>query len=103
MEFVLAVLQWQMCLVYLDDVIVFGRDFEEHLVRLRESFRVIPPGRAEAETLKVPPVATESPFSWPLDLSRWCEYSSRQDKSSGAVAGAGFSQEEDGSERATKD
>ena len=38
MEFVLAGLQWQMCLVYLDDVIVFGRDFEEHLVELREVF-----------------------------------------------------------------
>ena len=38
MAFVLAGLQWQTCLVYLDDVIVFGRDFEEHLVRLREVF-----------------------------------------------------------------
>ena len=36
MEFVLSGLQWQTCLVDLDDVIVFGRDFEEHLVRLRE-------------------------------------------------------------------
>lgn len=35
MEFVLASLQ---CLVYLDDVIVDGRDFEEHLERLREVF-----------------------------------------------------------------
>ena len=31
--------------------------------------RAIPPGGAEAETLKVLPVATESPFSWPCDLS----------------------------------
>ena len=38
MEFVLAGLQWQMCLVYMDDVIVFGRDFEEHPVRLGEDF-----------------------------------------------------------------
>ena len=38
MEFVLAGLQWQGCLVYLDDVIVFGRDFEEHPVQLREVF-----------------------------------------------------------------
>ena len=38
MEFVLAGLQWQTCLVYLDDVIVFGRDFEEHLERLQEVF-----------------------------------------------------------------
>ena len=38
MEFVLSGLQWQTCLVDLDDVIVFGRDFGEHLVRLREVF-----------------------------------------------------------------
>ena len=38
MEFVLSGLQWQTCLVDLDNVIVFGRDFEEHLVRLREVF-----------------------------------------------------------------
>ena len=38
MEFVLAGLQWQTCLVYLDDIIVCGRDFDEHLERLREVF-----------------------------------------------------------------
>jgi len=38
MEFVLAGLQWQTCLVYLDDVIVYGQDFDEHLERLREVF-----------------------------------------------------------------
>ena len=36
MEFVLAGLQWQTCLVYLDDVIVYGRDFDEHLEWLRD-------------------------------------------------------------------
>ena len=39
MEFVLAGLQWQTCLVYLDDVVVYGRDFSEHLERLREVFK----------------------------------------------------------------
>ena len=38
MEFALAGLQWQTCLVYLDDNIVFGQDFEDHLVWLREVF-----------------------------------------------------------------
>jgi len=38
MEFVLAGLQWQTCLVYLNDIIVCGRDFDEHLERLREVF-----------------------------------------------------------------
>ena len=34
MEKVLMGLQWQKCLVYLDDIIVFGRDFDETLVNL---------------------------------------------------------------------
>lgn len=34
MDLVLADLQWTTCLVYLDDIIVFGRTFHEHLTRL---------------------------------------------------------------------
>lgn len=36
MDLVLADLQWTTCLVYLDDIICFGRDFHEHLERLDE-------------------------------------------------------------------
>ena len=46
-----------------------GRDFEETPGAATRSFRPILPGGAEAETLKVLPVATEFPFSWPCDLS----------------------------------
>ena len=35
MNLVLAGLQWSSCLVYLDDIIILGRDFEEHLERTR--------------------------------------------------------------------
>ena len=35
MDLVLAGLQWSECLVYLDDVIILGRDFKEHLRNLR--------------------------------------------------------------------
>ena len=35
MDVVLAGLKWQSCLVYLDDVIVFSKTFEEHLDHLR--------------------------------------------------------------------
>ena len=34
MDFVLAGLQWSSCLVYLDDVIIMGRSFEDHLKTL---------------------------------------------------------------------
>ena len=36
MELVLAGLRWETCLAYLDDVIVFGRTFDEHLQRLSQ-------------------------------------------------------------------
>lgn len=35
MELVLAGLSWEVCLAYLDDVIIFGRTWEEHLQHLR--------------------------------------------------------------------
>lgn len=35
MELVLAGLQWKSCLIYLDDVIIVGRTFSEHLHNLR--------------------------------------------------------------------
>ena len=36
MELALQGLQWQQCLIYLDDIIVFGRTFEEHMCRVEE-------------------------------------------------------------------
>ena len=38
MELVLKGLHWKICLIYLDDVIVVGRTFEEELERLKEVF-----------------------------------------------------------------
>ena len=38
MDLVLARLQWSSCLIYLDDVIVTGKTFSEHLLRLKEVF-----------------------------------------------------------------
>jgi len=36
MELVLRGMQWKLCLIYLDDVIVFGRSFDEHIDRLKD-------------------------------------------------------------------
>ena len=38
MDLVLSGLQWVSCLVYLDDVIVFGKSFEEHLKNMELVF-----------------------------------------------------------------
>jgi len=38
MDFVLCGLSYMTCLVYLDDIIIFGKSFEEQLARLREVF-----------------------------------------------------------------
>ena len=34
LELTLSGLQWSLCLIYLDDVIVFSHDFDEHIDRL---------------------------------------------------------------------
>ena len=38
MDVVLTGLQWSSCLVHLDDVVVVGRSFEEHLLNLQNVF-----------------------------------------------------------------
>jgi hypothetical protein len=39
METVLSGLQWQVCLTYLDDIIVYGKTFEEMLSNLEQVFQ----------------------------------------------------------------
>ena len=41
MDSVLAGLQWKSCLVYLDDIIICGKTFEEHLFNLRAVFECL--------------------------------------------------------------
>lgn len=50
METILRGLSWKTCLVYLDDVIVFGRTFDEHLRNLRGVFE-----RLRTANLKLSP------------------------------------------------
>ena len=38
MELALQGLQWIRCLIYIDDIIVYGRTFDEHLKRVEEVF-----------------------------------------------------------------
>lgn len=41
MNIVLRSENWEQCLIYLDDVLIFGKDFKEHLFRLRNIFTKI--------------------------------------------------------------
>ena len=50
MDVVLGGLQWNQCLVYLDDIIVLGRSFEGHLKALSEVL-----GHLQRERLKLKP------------------------------------------------
>lgn len=54
MEHVLRGLAWNTCLVYLDDIIVIGKSFDEHLERLREVFQ-----RLRGANLKLSPKKCE--------------------------------------------
>jgi hypothetical protein len=38
MEYVIAGMQWEICLVYLDDILIFSRTLYEHLARLQTVF-----------------------------------------------------------------
>ena len=50
MDLILAGLQWSQCLVYLDDVIIVGKTFDEHLHNLSAVFK-----RIEEASLKLKP------------------------------------------------
>ena len=50
MERVLTSLQWQICLIYIDDVIIFSKTLEEHISRLSEIL-----GRLKSAGLKLKP------------------------------------------------
>ena len=77
-RFFLPILQWQTCLVYLDDVIVYARDFDEHLEWPKEVFE-----RFQQADLKLKPLKR---IPWPCDLSSRCEHWPREDGSWQAMA-----------------
>ena len=50
MDCVLAGLQWSSCLVYMDDIIIIGRSFEEHLHHMQQVFECL-----KSANLKIQP------------------------------------------------
>ena len=91
MDLVLCGLQWSECLVYLDDVIVLGRTFQEHLdslqsvfQRLRESGLKLKPAKCHfcqeqvtylghiisAEGIATDPEKTKQVAQWPVPTTQ---------------------------------
>jgi hypothetical protein len=91
MDLVLAGLQWSECLVYLDDVIILGRTFDEHLrniqlvlQRIRESGLQLKPSKCfffqqqvqylghiiSRDGIATDPAKTEKVSTWPVPTSK---------------------------------
>ena len=90
MENLLNGLQWRTCLVYLDDIIVYSKTFDEHLDRLREVFDLLgeaglklKPKKCQlfrhsvpylghvisAEGVKTDPEKTKTVAEWPMPVN----------------------------------
>ena len=63
MDTVLRGLQWEKCLVYLDDIIVFGPTFDETLENLRCVMQRLKAGRFKTQSIKMSLVSTFSEIS----------------------------------------
>lgn len=74
MDLVLSGLQWVSCLVYmyLDEVIIFGKSFEEHLKNMELVFARIREAGLKLKTIKVFFLSETGEASWAHYLRRWC-------------------------------
>jgi len=62
MELALRGLQWSTCLVYLDDVLIFGSTFDEHLQRLKQVLERIRAANLKLKPEKCSLMQAEVPF-----------------------------------------
>jgi hypothetical protein len=62
MERVLAGLSWQICLVYLDDIIILSKTFDEHLNNLRQVFERLRETNLKLNSKKCLLLQKEVPF-----------------------------------------
>ena len=91
MDMVLVGMQWKNCLVYLDDVIIVGKTFQDHMHNLREVFRrlreaglTLKPTKCNfcsvqveflghivsADEVRTDPSKTEKVAQWPVPTNR---------------------------------
>jgi transposase InsO family protein len=62
MELALRGLQWTTCLIYLDDVIIFGSSFEQHLERLKDVLKRVQEANLKLKPEKCELMQAEVPF-----------------------------------------
>ena len=51
MELAVQGFQWVICLIYIDDIVVFGRTFEEHISRVEEVLKRIQEAGLKLKTI----------------------------------------------------
>ena len=72
MERVLGQLQWQICLCYLDDILIFSKTVDDHLKHL-DSFPETVSSQFEAQAKEVPFLSTTSGVLGSHREPRWCD------------------------------
>ena len=70
MDCVLAGLQWKTCLVYIDDIIITGETFEEHLHHLKQVLNRLKSGGLNIQPSKYQFLQHEVKFLGHIVLSR---------------------------------
>ena len=73
MEMVLAGLHWTMCLVYLDDIVIFSTTVEQHLSRLRDVLARLKKTGLKLNTKQLPYFEKMCALPGSHSVSRWCE------------------------------
>lgn len=63
MELVLSGLQWKLCLIYLDDVIIFAKSFNVEVERLQQVFNRLR-CKTETETQEMSSISETGPLPW---------------------------------------
>lgn len=83
---ILAGLQWSQCLVYLDDVIVVGRCFDEHLENLRHMFDRFREANLKLKPAKCVFCCKKGVLPWAHCVGRWNHHGPRRNWESKILA-----------------
>ncbi len=74
------------CLIYLDDIIIFSKTFEEHLERLEAVFQRLKDNWTQAQAVQIRTVQGPYQVPWSLCLRRGNRNRSREDQGTGRLA-----------------